>query len=313
MAPHVYARSALSLHVPRRQYSNGLSGIPTIRVFEALACGATLICAPWNDVEQLFRAGRRLSWSSTREHEMKAKVRELLRDDAARRQIGANGRETILQRHTCAHRAAAIGRDLRGIESMKLFVFGSSLTSSYWNGAATYYRGIYKNLAELGFQITFAEPDAYGRQQHRDDEDFSYAEVIVYDSPRDIPALLDKRLRRRSGDQAQRRWRRRRCCWSVSVLECRVADNAGGFLGRRCPGDAGQRRRQRAASVSRADSRVRLHLHLRRRPAGGRALRAAGRARLPSGLQRARSQDAPSSSGRSAIGVRPAVCGQSLA
>jgi spore maturation protein CgeB len=73
---------------------------------------------------------------------------------------------------------------------MKLFVFGSSLTSSYWNGAATYYRGIYKNLAELGFQITFAEPDAYGRQQHRDNEDFSYAEVIVYDSPRDIPALM---------------------------------------------------------------------------------------------------------------------------
>jgi len=75
---------------------------------------------------------------------------------------------------------------------MKLFVFGSSLTSSYWNGAATYYRGIYRNLAELGFHITFAEPDAYGRQQHRDNEDFSYAEVLVYDSPRDIPALMRK-------------------------------------------------------------------------------------------------------------------------
>ena len=75
---------------------------------------------------------------------------------------------------------------------MKIFVFGSSLTSSYWNGAATYYRGIYKNLAELGFQITFAEPDAYGRQQHRDDEDFSYAEVIVYESPRDIPFLIKR-------------------------------------------------------------------------------------------------------------------------
>ena len=75
---------------------------------------------------------------------------------------------------------------------MKLFVFGSSLTSSYWNGAATYYRGIYKNLAELGFQITFAEPDAYGRQQHRDNEDFSYAEVIVYDSPQDIPFLIKR-------------------------------------------------------------------------------------------------------------------------
>lgn len=75
---------------------------------------------------------------------------------------------------------------------MKVFVFGSSLTSSYWNGAATYYRGLYKNLAELGFHITFAEPDAYGRLQHRDNEDFGYAEVIVYQSPRDIPSLLKK-------------------------------------------------------------------------------------------------------------------------
>lgn len=75
---------------------------------------------------------------------------------------------------------------------MRIFVFGSSLTSSYWNGAATYYRGIYKNLAQLGFRITFAEPDAYGRQQHRDDEDFSYAEVIVYQPDRDTEALLKK-------------------------------------------------------------------------------------------------------------------------
>jgi spore maturation protein CgeB len=47
---------------------------------------------------------------------------------------------------------------------MKIFVFGSSITSSYWNGAATYYRGIYRNLAALGHSLTFAEPDAYRRQ-----------------------------------------------------------------------------------------------------------------------------------------------------
>lgn len=75
---------------------------------------------------------------------------------------------------------------------MRVFVFGSSLTSSYWNGAATYYRGIYKSLARLGFHITFAEPDAFGRQQHRDNEDFSYAEVIVYQSPHDIRGLMRK-------------------------------------------------------------------------------------------------------------------------
>ncbi len=73
---------------------------------------------------------------------------------------------------------------------MKVFVFGSSLTSSYWNGAATYYRGIYRHLAALGFDVTFAEPNAYSRQQHRDAEDFSYAKVVVYESPRDIPGLL---------------------------------------------------------------------------------------------------------------------------
>ena len=104
MAAEVYARSALSLHVPRRQYTNGLSGIPTIRVFEALACGATLVCAPWQDVEQLFRPGEDYVLVNSGA-EMKATLRELLQDDAARRQIGASGRQTILQRHTCACRA----------------------------------------------------------------------------------------------------------------------------------------------------------------------------------------------------------------
>ena len=104
MAPRIYARSAISLHVPRRQYSNGLSGIPTIRVFEALACGATLLCAPWQDVEQLFRPGDDYVVAASG-GEMQAVLRELLQDEAARRQIGASGRQTIRQRHTCAHRA----------------------------------------------------------------------------------------------------------------------------------------------------------------------------------------------------------------
>jgi spore maturation protein CgeB len=75
---------------------------------------------------------------------------------------------------------------------MKIFAFGSSITSSYWNGAATYYRGIYKQLHARGHQITFAEPDAYGRQQKRDAGDFSYVNSVVYHRAYDIPALLDK-------------------------------------------------------------------------------------------------------------------------
>lgn len=73
---------------------------------------------------------------------------------------------------------------------MKIFAFGSSITSSYWNGAATYYRGIYKQLHALGHEIAFAEPDAYGRQQKRDAGDFSYVRSVVYQSEDEIPALI---------------------------------------------------------------------------------------------------------------------------
>jgi spore maturation protein CgeB len=103
-APKAYARSLLSLHVPRRFYANGLSGIPTIRVFEALACGAVLVCAPWSDTEGLFRAGEDYIVAADGPR-MAAQIHDLLRDDSARRQIAAKGRETILNRHTCAHRA----------------------------------------------------------------------------------------------------------------------------------------------------------------------------------------------------------------
>ena len=74
---------------------------------------------------------------------------------------------------------------------MKIFAFGSSILSSYWNGAATYYRGCYKYLARRGHEITFAEPDAYGRQQHRDTDDFSYVTSLVYQPTVDVNAMLE--------------------------------------------------------------------------------------------------------------------------
>ena len=75
---------------------------------------------------------------------------------------------------------------------MKIFAFGSSIVSSYWNGAATYYRGCYKYLHRLGHEITFAEPDAYGRQQHRDADDFSYVTSVVYRPGVDLDAMLER-------------------------------------------------------------------------------------------------------------------------
>jgi len=64
---------------------------------------------------------------------------------------------------------------------MRIAFFGSSLVSSYWNGACTYYRGIVRALHERGHEITFFEPDAYDRQRHRDIPDPPYATVVVYD------------------------------------------------------------------------------------------------------------------------------------
>ncbi len=71
---------------------------------------------------------------------------------------------------------------------MDIAFFGSSLVSAYWNGAAIYYRGIIRALHARGHRVTFYEPDAYERQQHRDIEDPSWAKVVVY--PADQTAVL---------------------------------------------------------------------------------------------------------------------------
>ncbi len=72
---------------------------------------------------------------------------------------------------------------------MKIAFYGSSLLSSYWNGAATYYRGLLSDLAGRGYSITFYEPDAFGRQEHRDMEPPPWAEVVVY--PATIEAVRE--------------------------------------------------------------------------------------------------------------------------
>lgn len=100
--PACFAAHKVTIHVPRRPYAKRLKGIPTIRVFEALACGIALVSAPWSDEEQLFRPGDLLFARDGRQ--MAGHLRELLADRSYAMQLGARGRETVLQRHTCAHR-----------------------------------------------------------------------------------------------------------------------------------------------------------------------------------------------------------------
>jgi spore maturation protein CgeB len=102
-APEVFARYKFTVHVPRRPYVEALRGIPTIRPFEALACGIPLICSPWEDAEHLFTPGK--DYLVARDGtEMKKHMRALLEDKQMARELSEHGLRTIQERHTCAHR-----------------------------------------------------------------------------------------------------------------------------------------------------------------------------------------------------------------
>lgn len=104
--PDAFARHRVTVHVPRAPYVTALPGIPTIRVFEALACGIPLVSAPWDDAEGLFRPG---DFRMVRDGAgMEGALRDLLDDPAMAAEQAARGRATILDRHTCAHRAAEL-------------------------------------------------------------------------------------------------------------------------------------------------------------------------------------------------------------
>lgn len=102
-APHALARGAATVHVPRRPYTEALPGIPTIRVFEALACGTPLVCAPWDDAEGLFSPGTDYLVARNGREMIDALRWTLERQDEAAA-MAVRGRRTILRRHTCEHR-----------------------------------------------------------------------------------------------------------------------------------------------------------------------------------------------------------------
>lgn len=106
-AAEAYNQTKIALHIPRRQYANGLGGIPTIRMFEAMACQALLLCSPWHDEEGLFRPEQDYLCATNGEA-MLGILREMNRDERARSQVAGNGFNTIVQRHTCALRAAEL-------------------------------------------------------------------------------------------------------------------------------------------------------------------------------------------------------------
>ncbi len=107
--PAAFAHHLFTVHVPRRFYTQALPGIPTIRVFEALACGIPLISAPWEDSEHLFRPGE--DYLTARSGtEMEAHMRALTHDHALAAHLAASGLARIHAHHTCDIRAEELLR-----------------------------------------------------------------------------------------------------------------------------------------------------------------------------------------------------------
>jgi spore maturation protein CgeB len=107
LVPAAFAKHLATVHVPRRFYVEKLPGIPTIRVFEALACGVPLLSAPWSDSEGLFRPGEDYLIARNGA-QMAAHMRAVAEDADLRQALVANGLAAIRARHSCAHRAAEL-------------------------------------------------------------------------------------------------------------------------------------------------------------------------------------------------------------
>src|SRR5205807_6355305 len=97
--PEVFACYKVTVHIPRRPYTRALPGIPTIRPFEAMACGIPLISAPWDDCEQLFRPGRDFLMARDGD-EMASHMHAVLTAPKMPRRLAAHGLETIYSRPT---------------------------------------------------------------------------------------------------------------------------------------------------------------------------------------------------------------------
>lgn len=118
--PEAFARHKVTLHIPRRPYVESLPGIPTIRVFEALACGIPLLSAPWNDTEGLFRPGKDFLFARSG-REMENLLRDVIAEPSIGRALVESGLETIRARHTCRHRVDELMAILIQIGSAHVF------------------------------------------------------------------------------------------------------------------------------------------------------------------------------------------------
>lgn len=114
-APQAFASARFTVHIPRRPYTEALPGIPTIRVFEALACGIPLICSPWQDCEELFPVDAYLTASDS--DAMERAMTCVLQDRDRAAEVTRVGLRAVQSRHTCAHRVGELMNILQALRN----------------------------------------------------------------------------------------------------------------------------------------------------------------------------------------------------
>ena len=119
LVPEIFSKYRVTVHVPRRPYTNLLPGIPTIRPFESLACGIPLICSPWEDTERLFTPGKDFLVAGNRK-QMKKHLSRILTDRNYAETLAGKGMRTIRKRHTCDHRAGELLTIVRLIQATRM-------------------------------------------------------------------------------------------------------------------------------------------------------------------------------------------------
>ena len=240
--------------------SSALPGIPTIRVFEALACGIPLVCAPWEDSEDLFRPGAGLSGGADGAEMTAPPARPARRSRAARRARRAAGSRRSARATPARHRVdellaiVARLRDPAGdrLHEDRLLRIEPAVLLLERRGHLLPRHAARRSPA-LGHDITFYEPDAFDRQQHRDIEPPDWAEVrgLSGDRGRRCARVLAEAARadvvvKASGVGV----------FDDELLEGVMRGRAAGrdphLLGRRRAGDAGRDARRRRPSAARA-------------------------------------------------------------
>lgn len=114
--PEVFANHRVTIHIPRRYYRECLPGIPTIRPFEAMACGIPLITSPWRDSEQLFTAGKDYLTARNTE-EMKQHLQTILHEPGFAWELTNHALTTIREEHSCRQRVDELLSILHRLQS----------------------------------------------------------------------------------------------------------------------------------------------------------------------------------------------------